>query len=66
MRFCELQDDDKKAKKLRSEELLQSGKNIEQVLYYQAFLYVSKVIYSKLISRYHNDPLASDFGIKKT
>ena len=67
MRLLKLQDDDKKAKKLRSEQvLLQSWKNIKQVLYYQGFPYVPKFIRLKLISRHHDDPPAGHFGIKKT
>ncbi len=34
MRFLELQDDDKEAKKLRSERLPEGWKDIEKVLYY--------------------------------
>ncbi len=42
MRFPKLQDDDKKAKKLRSEQILsESWEDIEQVLHYQGLLYVS-------------------------
>ncbi len=40
--------------------------DIEQVLYYQGFPYVPKVIRLKLISRHHDDPLAGHFGIDKT
>ncbi len=66
MRLPELQDDNKEAIKLRSEGLPEGWENIEQVFHYQGFLYVPKVIRSKLISRHHNNPLASHFGIKKT
>ncbi len=66
MRLPELQDDDKETMKLRSEELPKGWEDIKQVLHYQGLLYVSKVIYSELISRHHNNPLASHFGIKKT
>ncbi len=60
------QNDDKKAIKLRLEGLLEGWEDIKQVLHYQSLLYVLKVIRSELISRYHNDPLASHFGIEKT
>ncbi len=66
MRLPKLQDDDKEAKKLRSEQILpESWEDIKQVLYYQSLSYVPKVIYLKLINRYHNDPLVGHFGIKK-
>ncbi len=66
MRLPELQDDNKEAKKLRSEGLLKDCEDIKQMLYYQDLLYVSKVICSELISRYYNDPLTGYFGIEKT
>ncbi len=66
MRLPELQDDDKEAKKLRSKGLSGGWEDIKQVLYYQGLPYIPKVICSELISRYHNDPLAGNFGIEKT
>ncbi len=66
MRFPELQDDDKKAMKWRSEGLSEGWEDIEQVLQYQGLPYVPKVIRSELISRHHDDPLAGHFGRKKT
>ncbi len=52
--------------KLRLERLPEGWKDIEQALHYQGLSYVPKVIRSELISRYHNNPLAGHFGIKKT
>ncbi len=52
--------------KLRSEGLPEGWEDIKQVLHYKDLPYVPKVIRSELISRYHNDSLASHFGIKKT
>ncbi len=66
MRLPELQDDDKKAIKLRSEGLSEGWENIEQVLNYHCFLYIPKIIHSELISRYHNNALVGHFGIEKT
>ncbi len=66
MRLPELQDNDKEAKKLRSERLSESWEDIKQMLYYQGLSYVPKVIRSELISRHHNDALVGHFGIKKT
>ena len=66
MRFPELQDDDKKAKKLRSKRLLEDWENIKQVLYYPSILYIPKNIRSELISRHHNNLFTGHFGIKKT
>ncbi len=63
MRLPELQDDDIKAMKLRSERLPEGWEDIEQVFYYQGLSYVPKVIRSELISKHHNDPLAGHFGI---
>ncbi len=66
MRLSELQDDDKKAMKLRTEGLSEGWEDIEQVLHYQSLPCVPKVIRSELISRHHNDPLAGHFGIEKS
>ena len=67
MRLPKLYNDNKEAKKLRSEQVLpKSWEDIKQVLYYQELLYIPKVIRLKLISRYHNNPLAGHFGIEKT
>ncbi len=66
MRLPELQDDDKDAMKLKSDGLSEGWKDIKQVLHYQGFLYVPKVIRSELISRHYNNPLAGPLGIEKT
>ncbi len=66
MRISELQDDDKEAMKLRSEELPEAWEDIKQVLHYQGLLYVPKVIRSELISRHHDKLFAGHFGIEKT
>ena len=66
MRLLKLQDNDKRAKKLRSKALPEDCKNIKQVLYYQDLPYIPKVIHLELISRYHNNSLAGYFGIEKT
>ncbi len=57
MRLPELEDDDKEARNLRSEGLPEGWKDIEEVLHYQGFPYIPKVIRSELISRHHDDPL---------
>ncbi len=66
MKLPELQDGDKETKKLRSKGLPKGWEDIEQMLHYQDFPYVPKVIRSKLISRHYNDSLAGHFGIEKT
>ena len=50
MRLPKLQNDNKKAKKLRLEELLKGWKDIEEVFYQQDLRYIPKVIYAKLIN----------------
>lgn len=65
MRFAELQDNDKEAKKFRSEELLEEWEDIEEMLHYKDFLYVLKIICSELISRHYNNFLTSHFDIQK-
>ncbi len=65
MRLSKLQDDDKKARKLCLEKLLESLKKIKEMLYYQGFPYVSKVIHFELINKHHKKPLVGHFEIKK-
>ncbi len=66
IKLPELQDDNKKAKKLRSKRLSEGKEDIEQVPYYQDLSYVPKVICLELISRHYDNPLASYFDIEKT
>ncbi len=66
MRILELQDNNKEAMKLRSEGLPKGWEDIKQVLHYQSFPYVPKVICLELISKYYDEPLAGHFGIEKT
>lgn len=68
MRFPKLQNDDKDAKKLRLEkkQLSEGWEDIQQVLYYQSFFYIPKVIYLELISKHYDNPLAGQFEIEKT
>lgn len=66
IRLSELEDDNKKIKKLRSKRLCKGWKNIKEMFYYQGLPYVLKIICSKLISRHHNDLLVDHFGIEKT
>ena len=66
MRLLKLQNDNKEAQKLRSKELSKGWEDNEQVLHNQGLPYIPKIIRSKLISRQHDDLLASRFGIKKT
>lgn len=66
IRLTKLQDNNKKARKLRSKKLSQGWEDIEEILHYQSFPYVLKIIYSELINKYYNNPLVSHFGIKKT
>ena len=65
IRLSELQDNDKKIKKLRSEKLLEDWKNIKKIFYYQDLHYILKIIYSKQISRHHNNLLVTHFRIEK-
>ena len=65
MKFSKLEDNNKKARKLRFEKLLKDWKDIKEVFYYQEFLYVSKVICLELINRHYNNLLVDHFEIKK-
>ena len=63
LRLQQLQETDSEAQELQSKE---GYKEVEGVLYHQGLLFVPKTLWTKLISRHYNDPLAGHFGIKKT
>ncbi len=66
LRLPELQAEDQEARRIRKQGLKEGWEEIEEVLYHKGLPYVSKIVKTKLISRYHDDPLASLFGIDKT
>lgn len=65
LRLLELQVEDKKAWQIRKQSLKESWKEIDGLLHYQSFLFIPKVICTKLISQHHNNFLTSEFGIEK-
>ena len=66
LRLQELQDENDQAWKVRTEQPGNTDWNdIDDVLHYQGFSYVPEILRTELISRYHDDPLAGHFGIKK-
>lgn len=48
-----------------AEQLQKDQNNINKVLYPQSLFYIPKMIYFKLISQYHNNPLVDYFEINK-
>ena len=67
LRLSKLQENNDKAKLLRSSADLPEGwENVEGVLQYQGLLYVPEIIRSEVISCHHNNLLAGHFGIDKT
>ena len=40
--------------------------NIDSILHYRGLPYVLEIIWTELISKHHNNPLAGYFSIKKT
>lgn len=65
IRLPKSQNNNKEAKKLSLEKLLEGYKDTKKVLYYYSLLWVSKVIRLKLISGYHDYFLAGHVSIKK-
>ena len=63
LKLQELQETDSEVQELRSKE---EYKEVEGVLYHQDLLFMPEAIWTKLISRHHDDPLAGHFGIKKS
>ena len=66
LRLVELQVEDSQAWKIGAEKLGGNWEDFNRILYHKDLPYVPKIIRTKLISRYHNDPLAGHFGIEKT
>ena len=66
LRLVELQTEDGQAQKIRAEELAGNLEDFNRILHHQSLPYISEIIRTELISRYHNDLLAGHFGIKKT
>lgn len=64
MSLLELQDNNKEAKKLKSEELPENWEDIKEMLYYHGLPSILKVIYSKLISRHHANLPIGHFEIE--
>ena len=48
------------------EQLVKDWQDIDGVLHYQGLSYILEIIQTEFISRYHDKPLASYFGIEKT
>ena len=68
LKLAELQESDAKAQKIRPKELeknLDKYVNVNSMLYYQGLPFLPQIIQTELIGRYHNDSLASYFGINK-
>ena len=67
LRLHKLQAKDKQVRKLRANQQpgRQGWEDINGVLHYQGLLYAPEIIRTELISRHHDDPLASYFGIEK-
>lgn len=66
MKLPKLQNNNKKARKLRLERLSKGYKDIEKVFYYQGFPYVLKIICAELINKHYHNPLVGYFSIEMT
>ena len=65
LKLQELQEANCKVHKLEQQKA-NSYKKIDDILHYQSLSFVSKAIWTELISRQHNNSLAGHFGIEKT
>ena len=65
LRLAELQKSDEKARKIKAKGL-DRYKDVDGVLHHQGLPFVPEIIRTELISRHHDDSLASHFGINKT
>ena len=69
LRLAKLQESDAEAQKIRADELKEGVSkyvNVDRVLHHQGLPFVPEIIWTELISRHHDNPLAEYFGIDKT
>ena len=64
-RLCKLQVKDKQAQKTKVE-YSEGWDIIDRFLHHQGLFYIPEIIRTELIGKYHNNLLASHFGIEKT
>lgn len=55
-----------KAKEFKNKDLSKNWKNIKSIFQHQGLFYVLEIIYSKIISQYHNNLIIRHFKINKT
>ena len=65
LRLQELQETNREGQELRQQKA-NGYKEIDEILHYQGLPFVPKAIWTELISRHHDDPLAGHFSIGKT
>ena len=65
LRIQELQEENAQAQRIRAEKS-EGWEDSKGVLHHQGLPYVSELIRTELISRYHDDPLVGHFAIEKT
>ncbi len=66
-RLTELQANNQQAKEIKVKGIIKKDwEDINELLYFQGLLYISKIIYIELISQYYNNPLVGHFRIEKT
>ena len=66
LRLVELQAENGQVRKIRAEKLGRNWQNSNKILHHQGLPYIPEIIRTDLISRYHNNPPAGYFRIKKT
>ena len=66
LRLVELQVENGLVRKIKAEKLVRNYKDFDRILYFQSLPYISEIIRTELMSRYHGDPLVGYFSIKKT
>ena len=64
LKLAKLQKSDDETQKIKAKGL-HGYKDINRVLHHQGLLFVPEIIWTKLISWHHDDPLAGHFGINK-
>ena len=65
LRLQELQESNSSTQEIKVAGLQEGWKEFDRVLQHQELPYMPKIVRFELISRYHNDPLAGDFGVDK-
>lgn len=66
LKLAELYECNKKAQRIKLDDLSKNYKKIQEVIHYQGLSFISKIIGTEIINWHPNKPLIGHFGTNKT